>query len=506
MLKNKGKHQKSFINLVDNYKKRIYNIFVKNFVRGAIMRKTKMVCTIGPSTNKYESICKLLKAGMNVARLNMSHGSLDSHQKTLDIVKKARFDLGIPCAIMVDTCGPELRIGTFTDQKVVLKKGQQFIFSTTEVEGTNEQVYCGYPALLEVLKPKQKLYANNGLLEFTIIKIENGKIYCRVNVGGDLSNHKSISIPRIRLPLPFISEKDDKNIEFAAKNDVEYISASFVSTPEDVTLMRECIKKYGGRQEIISKIESAEGIKNLQKIIELSDGIMVARGDMGTEIPIEQIPSVQKDMILRTIQHGKIVIVATEMLESMIYKRRPTRAETTDVAQAIYDGTSATMLSGETASGQYPIEAATTMVKISSATEKIINYDYEFTDTVKNSHKNLDAISYSACQTARSVGAKAIVCFTDKGKTAKMISRFQPKATIVALTHDQFVYNKLSACWGVKPYVTQVFNTLEEMLACAETVVKELKIAKSGDKIVVTLGIPTADKCTTNAIKISEIK
>ena len=470
------------------------------------MRKTKMVCTIGPSTDKYEMVCKLLKAGMNVARLNMSHGNLESHQKTLDIVKKARKDLDLPCAIMVDTCGPELRIGTFVNQKIVLTKGQNFAFCTTEVEGNQNQVYCGYPALLNVLKPKQKLYANNGLLEFTILKIEDQKIICRVDVGGDLSNHKSISIPRVRLPLPFISQKDDKNIEFAAKNDVEYISASFVNTPEDVIQMRECIKKYGGRQEIISKIESAEGIKNLEKIIDVSDGIMVARGDMGTEIPIEQIPSVQKDMIARTIQHGKIVIVATEMLESMIYKRRPTRAETTDVAQAIYDGTTATMLSGETASGQYPIEAASTMTKISSATEKIINYDYEFTDTVKNSHKNLDAISYSACQTARSVGAKAIVCFTDKGKTAKMISRFQPKATIVALTHDKFVYNKLALCWGVKPVVTEDFETLEQMLDEAENIVKNLKIAKPGDKIVVTLGIPTKDKCTTNSIKISEIK
>lgn len=470
------------------------------------MRKTKMVCTIGPSTNEYEKIVKLLKAGMNVARLNMSHGNLESHQKTLDIVKKARKDLNVPCSIMVDTCGPELRIGTFTDHKVALKKGQIFVFSTTMCEGTNQQVYCGYPALLNELHPNQKLYANNGLLEFTIKKIEDGNIICRVDVGGDLSDHKSISIPRIRLPLPFISEKDDKNIEFAAKNDVEYISASFVSTPDDVLKMRECIKKYGGRQEIISKIESAEGIKNLQKIIAVSDGIMVARGDMGTEIPIEQIPSVQKDMILKTIQNGKIVIVATEMLESMIYKRRPTRAETTDVAQAIYDGTSATMLSGETASGQYPIEAATTMTKISSATEKVINYDLDFTETVTNSHKNLDAISYSACATARSVGAKAIVCFTDKGKTAKMISRFQPKATIVAITHDEFTFNKLSLCWGVKPVLTKELETLEEMLETAEYIVKEQRIAKAQDKIVVTLGVPAQDKGTTNSIKISEIK
>lgn len=468
------------------------------------MRKTKMVCTIGPSTDGYNNIVKLLKSGMNVARLNMSHGNLQSHQKTLDAVKKARTDLGVPCAIMVDTCGPELRIGTFADHKVTLTKGQLFVFSTTEVVGTANEVYCGYPALLDILKPKQKLYANNGLLEFTIQRVENGKIVCRVDVGGDLSNHKSISIPRIRLPLPFISEKDEKNIEFAAKNDVEFISASFVSTPEDVKEMRECIKKYGGRQEIISKIESAEGIANLEKIIDVSDGIMVARGDMGTEIPIEQIPAVQKNMIDKVVQKGKRVIVATEMLESMIYKRRPTRAETTDVAQAIYDGTTATMLSGETASGQFPFEATSTMAKIITATEKVITYDKE-KSTMKHEHKNLDAISYSACAAAKSLNAKAIVCFTDKGKTAKMISRFNPKATIVAITHNEFVYNDLALAWGVCPVMHKELSSLEEMLETAEKIVKDLKIAKEGDTIVITLGVPTSDKGTTNAIKITQL-
>jgi len=469
------------------------------------MKKTKMVCTLGPATDGYNNIVRLIKAGMNVARLNMSHGTLESHQKTLDTVKKARTDLKMPCAIMVDTCGPELRIGTFLEHKVTLTKGQFFVFSTTPIDGTVNEVYCGYPALLEVLKPKQKLYANNGLLEFTIQRVDNGKILCKVDVGGELSDHKSISIPRVRLPLPFISEKDDKNIEFAAKNDVEFISASFVNRPSDVLEMRECIKKYGGRAEIISKIESAEGIANLDKIIDVSDGIMVARGDMGTEIPIEQIPAVQKNMIEKVVEKGKRVIVATEMLESMIHKRRPTRAETTDVAQAIYDGATATMLSGETASGDYPIEAATTMAKIISATEKVIDYDKELPTTIKNDHKNLVAISYSACTAARSLNAKAIVCFTDKGKTAKMISSFNPKAKIIAVTHSEFVYNDLALAWGVCPVLTTEFASFEDMLASADKIVKDLGIAKSGDTIVVTLGIPASDKGTTNSIKISQI-
>lgn len=467
------------------------------------MRKAKVVCTIGPATDSYNGIVKLIKNGMNVARLNMSHGTLESHQKTLDLVKKARKDLKVPCGIMVDTCGPELRIGTFEKGKETLVKGQTFVFSTIDVKGTINEVYCGYPALLDKLKTGQKVYANNGLLEFTVKGVENGKIICRVDVGGDLSDHKSISIPRFRLPLPFISERDEKNIEFAAKNDVEFISASFVNRPEEIEEMRGCIKKYGGRQEIISKIESAEGIKNLEKIIEISDGIMVARGDMGTEVPIEHIPAIQKDMITKTVQRGKQVIVATEMLESMIYKRRPTRAETTDVAQAIYDGTTATMLSAESAAGKYPFEAVSTMSSIITATEKVIDYKDKQEPIFKNKHRNLDAISYAACETAKFVGAKAIVCYTDKGKTAKMIAHFYPDARIIALTHNEFVYNNLSLAWGVTPVIVKEYSKIEDMLSNAENVVKELNIAKSGDKIVVTLGIPIADKGTTNAIKLS---
>lgn len=469
------------------------------------MKKAKIVCTIGPATDSYNGIVRLLKCGMNVARLNMSHGTLESHQKTLDLVKKARKDLKVPCGIMVDTCGPELRIGTFEEGKVTLVKGQTFVFSTIEVKGSVNEVYLGYPALLDNLKAGQKVYANNGLLEFTIKGVENGKIICRVDVGGDLSNHKSMSIPHFRLPLPFISERDEKNIEFAARNDVEFISASFVNRPEDIAEMRACIEKYNGRQEIISKIESAEGIKNLEKIIDLSDGIMVARGDMGTEVPIAHIPAVQKDMIIKTVQRGKRVIVATEMLESMIYKRRPTRAETTDVAQAVYDGTTATMLSGETASGNYPFDAASTMANIITATEKVVNYSNMQKPIFKDNHKNLDAISYAACETAKAINAKAIVCYTDKGKTAKMISRFYPNAKIIALTHNEFVYHNLALAWGVTPVIVKEFSKIEDMLSNAQKVVKDLKFAKSGDKIVVTLGIPIADKGITNCIKLTEL-
>lgn len=469
------------------------------------MKRTKIVCTIGPSTDEFEKIVSLMKAGMNVARLNMSHGTLESHQATLNLVKKARKSLSIPCAIMVDTCGPELRIGTFENQKVILEKGQTFIFSTTNKKGDNTRVYCGYPKLLEVLFPKQKLFANNGLLEFVVDKIENGEIVCKVRIGGELSDHKSISIPHVRLPLPFISEKDEKNIEFAAKNNVEYISASFVSTVADVKEMRECIKKYNGKQEIISKIESAQGIQNLDKIIDECEGVMVARGDMGTEIHLEEIPAVQKNMILKAIQKGKKVIVATEMLESMIYKNRPTRAETTDVSQAIYDKTDSTMLSGETASGQYPIEAVKTMTRIIKATESKIEYNETIDNKCDKPKGKLEAISYSACATAKAVGAKVIVCFTENGKTARTISRFRPQAVILALTHDEFVYNNLSLSWGVLPLFVKKQEDLEDMISYAKRTAKRLKLAKKGDKIIVTFGFPTDENCTTNAVNISEI-
>lgn len=470
------------------------------------MKKTKIVCTLGPSSNDYATIVKLMRAGMNVARLNMSHGDIASHQETLDKVVRAREELNVPCAIMVDTCGPEVRIGEFEDGRITLNKGDLFTFCTDHTIGTDKYVSCPYPKLLEILKPKQKIYASNGLLEFTVRKVEGRNIVCVVNVGGELSNHKSISIPHVRLPLPFISKKDEDNIRFAVKNDVEYISASFVNSAEDVKEMQALIDSLGGRQQIISKIESAEGISNMDKIIAASDGIMVARGDMGTEIPIEHIPAVQKKMIERSVLMGKKVIVATEMLESMTHRRRPTRAETTDVAQAIYDKTGATMLSGETASGVYPVESATTMSKIAIATEKQVDYDKDFNPELVGEKSPLDVIAHSACETAKSVHAKAIVCWTDCGKTACAISRFRPQATIVAITHDEWTKNNLALCWGVVPLVAEVKQSLEDLTDYASGVVKKLKLAKTGDKIVMTFGVPSGTATPTNSINICVVK
>ena len=469
------------------------------------MKKTKIVCTLGPTSSTLEDIKALITKGMNVARLNMSHGDIPSHQKTLDLVKKARRELNVPCAIMVDTCGPELRIGTFEDGKVELEKGQKFVLYTKNRVGDKNGVYFGFPKLLGELKPRQIIYANNGLIELVVSKIEKDAIVCRVSVGGLISDHKSISIPHVRLPLPFISAKDKENIKFAVDNKVEYISASFVSTEQDVLQMRKYISSLGGNQRIISKIENVEGLSNLDKICEVSDGIMVARGDMGTEVAIEQIPAIQKDMIKKAVSCGKLVIVATEMLESMTHKRRPTRAETTDVAQAIYDKTGATMLSGETAYGEYPIVSCETMAKIAIATENNIDYDKELLSFYVNTDENLNAISHSACLTARAVGAKAIVCFTDKGKTAMMIARFRPQAPIIALTHDDFTYNLLSLVWGTEAVKVDEQKTLDKMIESAKKVVLDKKLAKPKDKVVLTLGLPTEKKGITNAIHILEI-
>ena len=469
------------------------------------MKRTKVVCTIGPSTNSYEKIKELVVSGMNVARLNMSHGSIAEHQKTLDIVKRVRKELGVPCAIMVDTCGPEMRIGTFENGKVLLEKGKTFVLSTKKIAGNEKGVYFGFPKLLSKLRPKQKIYANNGLIELTISKIEKENIVCKVSIGGVISNHKSVSIPHTKLSLPFISEQDKNNISFAVKNDVEYISASFVSCKKDVEKIKDLVSSMGGRQRIISKIENQEGLDNLQEITLCSDGIMVARGDLGTEIPLEKIPVVQKNMIKTAILNGKFVVVATEMLESMTSKPRPTRAETTDVAQAIYDKTCATMLSGETASGEYPILSCSVMSNIATTAENSIDYNAELLSFPSCESQNVDIISYSACIASKNAQAKAIVCFTDNGHTAESLSKFRPTARIIALTHDDFTFNSLSLVWGITPIKVPKQKTFEKMIKTAKDIVKKLKIAKNGDKIILTLGLPLNGKEPTNTINICDV-
>ena len=467
------------------------------------MQKTKIICTIGPSCNNYKTLCQMLKAGMSVARLNMSHGNEESHQEIVDLVKQVRSDLNMPCAIMLDTRGPEIRIGEFKEGKVTLKKGKQFIFTSRRIKGDENAVGLRFPKLVKLAKKGMHILANNGLLDLKIVDVTNTDIVCKVVTGGVLSNNKSIALPHTNLEVPYLSEIDKEHIAFAVKNQLDIIACSFVNCAEDVLAVRKYLAKLGKNNiDIVSKIESLEGIKQLDNIIEVSDGIMVARGDMGSEVPMEQIPYIQKTMISKTVSRSKYVIVATEMLESMIEKRRPTRAETTDVANAIYDNTSATMLSGETASGLYPVEAVTAMADIAKATEKVIDYGKAFSSKQLPKYNTRNAIAFSAVATANALEAKAILCFSHEGNSAKAISSFRPAAKIIAMTNLPHVVNKLSICWGITPVLCETIHSTDDMFKRANDIAKELKVAKPGDTIIITSGVPVNNMGKTNLIKV----
>lgn len=467
------------------------------------MQKTKIVCTIGPSCSDYKTLADMMKAGMSVARLNMSHGDVEGHQKIVDLVKQVRSDLNIPCAIMLDTRGPEIRIGEFENGKVVLKKGKDFTFTSRKVAGNEKIVSLRFPKLVKLAKPGNHIYANNGLLDLKVVEVTKTDINCKVVTGGALSNNKSIALPHVPLEVPYLNEVDKEHIAFAVKNDLELIACSFVNRPEDIVCVRKYLAKLNCNNiDIISKIESQEGIDNLDEIINVSDGIMVARGDMGTEVPMEQIPTIQKMMIAKTVAKSKYVIVATEMLESMIEKRRPTRAETADVANAIYDNTSCTMLSGESASGLYPVEAVTAMANIAKATENVIDYNKEFSKKELPEDNTRNAIAFSAVATAKALNAKAILCFSHEGNSARAISSFRPASRIIAITNTPKVVNKLSICWGITPVLCETINSTDAMFEKANQIAKDLKVAKPGDTIIITSGVPVNNMGKTNLIKV----
>ncbi len=467
------------------------------------MQKTKIICTIGPSCNNYKTLSQMLKAGMSVARLNMSHGDEESHQQIVDLVKKVREDLNMPCAIMLDTRGPEVRIGQFAEGKVTLKKGKEFIFTSRKIKGNESAVSLRFPKLVKLAKPGMHILANNGLLDLKVKNVTDTDIVCKVVTGGVLSNNKSIALPHVPLEVPYLNDIDKAHLAFAVKNQLEIIACSFVNRADDILAVRKYLHKLGGDKiDLVSKIESLEGIKNLDSIIDVSDGIMVARGDMGSEVPMEQIPSIQKQMIAKTVSHSKYIIVATEMLESMIEKRRPTRAETTDVANAIYDNTSATMLSGETASGLYPIEAVTAMANIAKATEKAIDYNKAFSGKQLPKHNTRNAIAFSAVATANALGAKAILCFSHEGNSAKAISSFRPAAKIIAITNIPDVIHKMNICWGITPVFCETIHNTDDMFKRANDIAKELKVAKPGETIIITSGVPVNNMGKTNLIKV----
>ena len=473
------------------------------------MRKTKIVCTIGPACDSEELLTQMCEAGMNVARLNFSHGTHQEHLERINRIKKVREKLGLPIAIMLDTKGPEYRIKTFRGGSVVLKAGDRFVFTATDVEGDRNRVSVSYAGLVSDMQVGDRILLNNGLMEFKVMEVTDTEIICEVITGGELSNRKSMSFPGKVLNQIYLSEQDKKDILFGVENDVDFIACSFVSVKQDLIDVREFMKDSCGENaanvDIIAKIENRSGIENIEEICEACDGIMIGRGDMGVEIPFEELPAIQKYLITKCRLLGKRVITATEMLESMIYNARPTRAETSDVANAVYDGTSAVMLSGETAAGKYPVLTVATMAKIAEHTEKDISYDKRFLMYAFKIRNTLDAISHATCGMAIDIGAKAIVVCTLSGITARMVSRFRSPVDIVGITTNKKTWRKLALSWGVLPVLSEEFTSSDVMFYHALLAAKKSGLTKPGDRVVITGGVINGKSGNTNQIKLETI-
>ncbi|MBR2930130.1 MAG: pyruvate kinase [Clostridia bacterium] len=471
------------------------------------MRKTKIICTIGPASESDEVLERMCKSGMNVARLNFSHGTHEDHKAKIDAIKRVRDKLSLPIPIMLDTKGPEYRIGTFKDKKVTLEDGSGFTFTTEEVEGDATRVSVSYARLPEELRIGDVILVNNGLVRFRVDGICGKEIRTTVLDGGELSDRKSMSFPNKVLSHEFLSERDKEDLLFGIAEGVDFVAASFVSTRADAEAVRDFLDKNGGEDiNVIAKIENRAGVDNIEEICEVADGIMVARGDLGVEIPFVEVPSVQKYLIKKCRLLGKRVITATEMLESMIYNPRPTRAEISDVANAVYDGSSAIMLSGETAAGKHPVEAVESMAQIAEYTEKHIDYKQWFASTEYKIRNNLDAISHATCAMAIDVGAKCIVVNSMSGITARMVSRFRAPADIIGATTNERAYRQLNLSWGVTPVMCEEYPSLEIVFYQAAKQAKKLLSLKKGDNIVLTGGQINGPRGNTNTIKVEVIK
>ena len=470
------------------------------------MRKTKIVCTIGPASDTEEKLVGLCRAGMNVARLNFSHGVYEDHQRRIDLIKKVRADLNMPIAILLDTKGPEYRIKTFRDHKVNLIAGDKFVFTTDDVEGDETKVSVSYKKLASELSVGDIILLNNGLLTFEVQNINGSDIECLVQIGGELSDRKSMSFPGKVMKQKYLSEQDKSDIAFGIKNEVDYIACSFVSCKQDLIDVRNYLKEINAEGiELIAKIENQSGVDNIEEIFEACDGIMIARGDMGVEIPFKMLPAIQKKLITKCRLLGKRVITATEMLESMISNPRPTRAEISDVANAVYDGTSAIMLSGETAAGKYPIESVKAMAEIAETTESNIHYNKRFHNAAFEIRNPVDAISHSTCGMAIDLNAKAIVACSISGKTARMVSRFRPPVPILGLTTSEKTWRKLALSWGVIPAMCEHYASTDILFYIAKQIAeKELKLQKD-DKIIITGGDTSGASGNTSLIKIESI-
>lgn len=470
------------------------------------MRKTKIICTIGPSTDDENVLKNMMKAGMNVARFNFSHGDYETHTKRFQEVEKIRDELMLPVATLLDTKGPEIRLGDFENPNgVEIKEGDSFVLTTEECLGNNEKCYINYEGLTRDVKPNTIILINDGLVALKVNHVIGKEIYCTVIDGGLLTNHKGVNVPGVELNMPYLSQKDMNDLSFGAKLGFDFIAASFCRNATDVTIMRNYLEAIGWTDaKIIAKIENAQGVDNIDEIIKVADGIMVARGDMGVEVPFEQIPAIQKMIIEKVYKAGKIVVTATQMLESMIENPRPTRAEITDVANAIYDGTSAIMLSGESAVGKHPVEVVKTMARIAETTEADIDYKTRFNHFYQRPENNdiTSAISHATVTTAHDLNASAIITVTKSGTTARMISKFRPFTTIVGATTDKRIYRQLVLSWGVFPVMCQEKQNTDELFDHAVEVSKNAGVVKRGDLAVITAGIPLGISGTTNMLKV----
>lgn len=471
------------------------------------MRRTKIICTLGPAVDSEDMIRTLIRTGMDAARFNFSHGSHPEHLARLNMLKAVRDAMGRPVATILDTKGPEIRIKSFETKTITLEPGDPFTLTTEDVTGNQGLVSVTYPQLHEELQPGQEILIDDGLVAIRVERIEGTNIVCTVENGGTLSANKSINIPGVHIQLPALTEKDIDDIRFGVENDFDFIAASFVRRAADVEAVRAVLHDCGGDDvKIIAKIENQEGVDNLDEILEAADGIMVARGDLGVEIPAARVPILQKQMIRKGLQQGKPVITATQMLDSMMRNPRPTRAEVSDVANAVYDGTGSVMLSGETAGGKYPVEALTAMVGIVTETESAIDYWKQFQKQRVLPASNInDAITHTCCLTAKDLNAKAILTATNSGRSARMICRFRPACPIAALTMHEKVRRQLNISWGVTPYLTGEVTSTDRIFSLSAEVALKERLVENGDTVVITAGVPLGKSGSTNLIKAQVI-
>ena len=470
------------------------------------MRKTKIICTIGPASQNEEVLTRMALAGMNVARMNFSHGSHEEQKEKIDLVKKVRRELDLPIAILLDTKGPEYRIRTFASGKIAVKAGDLFTFTTKDVEGDETRVSVNYENLHNEMAPGGEITVCNGLVKFQVLEVKGHDIICRCVVGGEMSNRKSMSFPNKVMSGPYLSEQDRADILFGIEQGVDFIAASFVSTKQDVLDIRKLLDDNGGEDiEIIAKIENQSGVDNVEEICQVCGGIMIARGDLGVEIPFVRLPDIQKELTRKCRMMGKRVITATEMLESMITNPRPTRAEISDVANAVYDGTSCIMLSGETAAGKYPVEAVRTMAEIAEYMEEHTDYVSRFRTTPFAGQTNLDKLSHAVCSMALDLDAKAIVVCSISGKTAMLVSRFRTPVNIVGMTTDHKIWRRLSMSWGVTPVLAEEFPNMDVMFYFAKKATADVLHLQKGDNVIITGGPVSRGGGNTNTIKVETV-